>query len=85
MVAITSTNAATPSLQSVLHRSRVLQARTEADQAEARAQSLRSQADAAEVDAQKSQDNVRNLETQARNPILNTQGQSTGRLINLRA
>ena len=85
MAAITSTNTATPSLQSVLSRSRVLQARTEAEQAEARAQTLRSQADAAEVDAQKSQDKVRSLEANARNPVLNTQGQSTGRLINLRA
>lgn len=85
MVAITSTNTATPSLQSVLSRARVLQARTEAEQAETKAQSLRSQADAAEVDAQKSQDKVRSLEANARTPIVNTQGQSTGRIINLRA
>ena len=93
MVAITSTNTATPSLHSVLSRARVLQARTEAEQAEARAQSLRSQADAAEVDAQKSQDKVRSLDNSARKdtssaenkPIINAQGQSTGRLINLRA
>ena len=45
MVAIGATNSATPSLQSVLGRARVEQARREADQAEANAQTLRQQAD----------------------------------------
>ena len=66
MVAITATNSATPSLQSVLGSSKLAQARREANQAEATAQNLRAQADAAEVDAEKSKDRVRNLT--ARNP-----------------
>ncbi|MES2878684.1 MAG: hypothetical protein V4713_09700 [Pseudomonadota bacterium] len=61
MVAITATNSATPSLQSVLGRNQLAQARREADQAEARAQTLRLQADQAEQEAQASQGNVRNL------------------------
>ena len=58
MGAITATNSATPSLQLALGRSRLEQARREADQAEANAQDLRSQANKAEQDAQKSQDKV---------------------------
>lgn len=65
MVAISATNSATPSTQQALNRSRLQQARREADQAEAHAQDLRQQADGAELQAQKSQANVR--EQAARN------------------
>lgn len=61
MVAITATNSATPSLQAVLGRTRLEQARREASQAEATAQNLRAQADEAERDAAKSQNKVREL------------------------
>lgn len=122
MVAITATNSATPSLQSVLGNNKLAQARREANQAEATAQNLRAQADAAEVDAQKSKDRVSNLT--ARNqqadptytrpaqggqtgktvaalvalanssmlktspsaaPVQNMQGQTTGRIVSVRA
>jgi len=93
MVAITATNAATPSLQSLLSKARLQQARTEADQAESKAQSLRAQADAAELDAQSSREKVRTLTARENSlklnpdarPVLNPQGQSTGRLVNLLA
>lgn len=134
MVAITATNSATPSPQALLVRARLQQARREADQAEANAESLRAQADGAEVDAEKSQDNVRTLSAQSRRtdagytykpnggktevslktqeflvrmysaasdkftasgnplktnpqaaPVVNAQGQPTGRIVNIRA
>jgi hypothetical protein len=66
MVAISATNTASPSLQAVLSRSRIDQARREADQAEANAQQLRGQADAEERKAQQGQDKVRELTAQGR-------------------
>lgn len=59
MAAISATTSATPSVQASLGRSRLEQARREANQAEANAKNLRQQADAAEQVAQKSQQNVR--------------------------
>lgn len=134
MVAITATNNATPSLQSVLNRSRVEQARREADQAEANAQQLRAQANEEERRAQEGQEKVQALTAQVRQseatytaavkgntsevppatqdfierlykatsqkfaesgnalkttvnsaPVINIQGQSTGRIVNIRA
>ena len=134
MVAITATNSATTSLQSVLNRSRLEQARRQADQAEAEARDLRSQADQAEQVAQRGQQKVRSLSSeiaraaatyssrvqgsqtevpeQTRDllvrlyeatsqkfadggnalktdknapPVVNTQGQSTGRILNITA
>ena len=66
MVAITATSSATPSLQSVLNKTRVDQARREAEQAEANAQNLRAQADEEERRAQDGQSKVRTLSSQAR-------------------
>jgi type II secretory pathway pseudopilin PulG len=132
MVAISATSSVTPSLQVALGKTRLEQARREATQAEATAQSLRAQANDAERDAQKSQEKVRELAAKsqlpdltyapprkgltaevqtatkallaelnksanrkhaevspARNatvtapPVLNTQGQTTGRIVNL--
>lgn len=93
MVAISATNSATPSLQLALGRSRLVQARREADQTEANAQNLRQQADSAELQAQKSQSNVR--AQAARNQQLDSSyepqikgskpGQATGRIVNLSA
>jgi hypothetical protein len=134
MVAIAATSSATPSLQSVLTKSRIEQARREADQAEASAQNLRSQADAEERKAQEGQEKVRSLSAQRapqdatytsalkpsvsevpaqtqdflerlykatsqkfaesgnslKNnpdaaPVVNSQGQSTGRILNIKA
>lgn len=61
MVTITATNSTTQSLQVMLGRARLEQARREADQAETNAKDLRAQADQAEQDAQSSQENVRRI------------------------
>lgn len=61
MVAITSINSATPSIQASLGRARLAQARREAEQAEANAKDLRAQADQAEKDATESKDKVRRV------------------------
>lgn len=66
MVAITATSSATPTLQSVLNRARVDQARREAEQAESNAQSLRAQANEEERKAQDGQSKVRALTAQSR-------------------
>lgn len=66
MVAITATSTSSPSLQSVLNRSRIERARREADQAETNAQQLRAQADAEERKAQQGQEKVRELTAQGR-------------------
>jgi hypothetical protein len=134
MATIAATSYATQSLQSTLSRSRLEQARREADSAENKAQTLRQQADEAERDAQGRNANVRSLKALEANadstyakavrgdssevapktqnflermyrvaspkfaasgnplkndasasPVLNTQGQSTGRILNLSA
>jgi len=134
VVAITATYSATSSLQTVLNKSRIDQARREADQAEANAQSLRAQANEEERRAQDGQERVRSLSNQTKQqdatytsaikanvsevpattqdfmarlykatsqkfadsgnalkedaeatPVVNSQGQSTGRILNLSA
>ena len=62
MVAISATNSATVSLQVTLNRMRLEQARREADQAEAYAQSLRAQADDQEGVVQKARGQVQTLQ-----------------------
>ena len=62
MVAITATNSATVSLQVTLNRMRLEQARREADQAEAYAQSLRAQADDQEGIVQKARGQAQTLQ-----------------------
>jgi hypothetical protein len=64
MVAITATNASTPLKPVTPSRSRLEQARLQADQAEATARQLRAVADQAEQDAQQSQSKVSTLTTQ---------------------
>lgn len=61
MATIAATSYATSSLQSTLSRSRIEQARREADSAESKAQTLRQQADEAEREAQGRNANVRSL------------------------
>lgn len=134
MVAITATNSASPSLQATLRKSRLEQARREADSAEARASDLRAQADEAERDAQDRNQTARKLSATSQNsdstyatalrqqnsavppatqdflqrmytaagpkfaasgnplknnngsaPVVNSQGQSTGRIVDLSA
>lgn len=62
MARLSAVSSATPSLQAVLMRSRVEQARREADQAQAYADDLRQQLDAQEQVTQQAQGRVRNLE-----------------------
>jgi hypothetical protein len=67
MSAISATSSATPaapSVQASAGKARLEQARREADQAEAFAQTLRAQADAAETEAQRSHDKVSQLSAQ---------------------
>jgi len=99
VVAITATSSATLSLQSMLNRTRVEQARREAEQAETNAQNLRAQANEEERKAQQGQDKVRTLTAQARQddatytsalqiggrtqPATNRQRPLTGRILNI--
>jgi len=64
MVAITATNSATSTMQSMLSKARLEQARRDADQAEANAQSLRSQAQEEERKAEDGQNKVRSISQQ---------------------
>jgi len=99
-MSISATNSATPSLQSVLLSVRMAQARRDVDKAEAKAQDLRTQADAAENQAQQSRGRVSELSRRSRQNdptyqtqlqagqselTVKTQGQSTGRFVNLSA
>lgn len=85
MATITATNSATVSLQSVLLKARLEQAKREANQAEARAQDLQVKADAAESQAQQSRGRVHDLSSQQTASLFNPMGQATGRFINLSA
>lgn len=68
MVVLAATNSATPSLPRTLILSRLEAARREADQAQAKLQSLRAQADAAETESQRRQEKVRTLIHKASRP-----------------
>lgn len=85
MATITATNSATVSLQSVLLKARLEQAKREANQAEARAQDLQVKADAAESQAQQSRGRVHDLSSLLTASLFNPMGQATGRLVNLSA
>ena len=74
MVAIAATNSATPSLQTTLIRSRLEQARRQADQAEAYAEELRTQADEQERVVVQARQQVNTLENGSR---LVTSGRQT--------
>lgn len=65
MAALAATNSATPSLQSTLLKSRVQQARREADQAEANAENLRLQAEEQDRVVQQSRQRAQSFEKQA--------------------
>ena len=64
MALISATNTATPSLQSVLTKNRLTQARQQANQAEANAEDLRTRANEAEQEASQSQGRVQALSRQ---------------------
>jgi hypothetical protein len=64
MALISATNTATPSLQSVLTKNRLAQARQQANQAEANAENLRARANEAEQEAAQSQGRVQTLSRQ---------------------
>ena len=64
MVTITATTSSTATLQSVLNRTRIEQARRQADQSEANARELRAQADQEERQAAQGQQQVRRLSSQ---------------------
>lgn len=66
MAALAATNSATPSLQSVLNKTRLLQARQQADQAESQAKDLRTQANEAQREADAGQTRVRELTARQR-------------------
>jgi hypothetical protein len=101
VIAIAATSNATPSLQSVLNRARLEQARRDAEQAEANARNLRAQVTEEERKAQQGQDKVRTLTAQAQQdddtytsalklggstlPAINRQPPSTGRVLNIAA
>ena len=65
MASLAATSSATPSLQSTLLRSRVQQARREADQAEANAEDLRSQAEEQDRVVQQAHQRAKNLDRKA--------------------
>jgi len=65
MAALAATNSATPSLQSTLLKSRVQQARREADQAEANAENLRLQAEEQDRVVQQARQRAQSFEKQA--------------------
>jgi Tfp pilus assembly major pilin PilA len=64
MALVSATNTATPSLQSVLSKNRLAQARQQATQAEVNAEDLRARANEAEQDAAQSQGRVQALSRQ---------------------
>lgn len=66
MAALAATHSATPSLQSVLNQTRLVQARQQADQAESHAKDLRTQADEAQREADSGQARVRKLTARQR-------------------
>jgi len=78
MAILAAINSATPSLQSVLIRSRVEQARREADRAEAYAQTLRQQADEQERVGQQARGRAQTLEKNIPTPAAAAQKTSAG-------
>ena len=78
MASLTATNSATPALQATLSRTRVAQARREAETAEANAQDLRSRAEQAERQAQASQGKASSLSRRADQQEATYSGQLQG-------
>jgi hypothetical protein len=86
MAALAATSSATPSLQSALLRTRLQQARREADQAEANAEDLRSQAEEQDRIVQQAHQRTQKLEKQAQTASIVAQtstSQTTTQLQNM--
>jgi hypothetical protein len=71
MVSIASSNSAPPSLSATADKTRVVQARRDAEQAQNTADDLRRQADSADRTAQVSQDNARSLAERSNQLVAN--------------
>lgn len=87
MFGLSSVPSAPSSLQLNLYQAKLQQARQEAAQAQSKVQSLEAQTESARQEAGQTQDTVRSLESQAprRNTSINSQGQTTGRLLSVTA
>ncbi|WP_295956846.1 hypothetical protein [Rhodoferax sp.] len=71
MVSITANSSAAPSLSATVDKTRVIQARRDAEQAQSTADDLRRQADSADRTAQVSQDNARSLAERSNQLVAN--------------
>ena len=87
MFGLSVTSGAVPSVQLTLYQFKLQQARRDAAQAQDDVKSLEVQTDKARQDAAQAQDEVSSLESQPprAQPTLNTQGHTTGRMLNVRA
>jgi len=87
MFGLSATSDAVPSVQLTLYQFKLQQARRDAAQAQDDVRSLEVQTDKARQDAAQAQDDVSSLESQPprAQPTLNTQGHTTGRMLNVRA
>ena len=91
MSALAASSSAIPSVQMQLYQMKLQQARQAATQADNEVSALESQTNAARRDASAARSEVSSLEQQTREAqrasqsTMNTQGQITGRLVNLKA
>lgn len=87
MYGLASIPSAPSSLQLGLYQAKLQQARQEAARAQSTVQALEAQTESARQEAGQAQDNVRSLESEApqRSTRLNSQGQTTGRLLSVTA
>lgn len=87
MLGLAPTSPGQSGVQLSLYQSRLRQAQREAEEAQARVQTLERQTSTARQESAQATDKVRRLESQLprRNQALNLQGQSTGRLLDVTA
>lgn len=87
MYGLAPSSSALPSAQLSIYQAKLQQARREAEQAQAKVESLDGQAAAARQESARATDKVRALEGHPlrRGDTLNTQGQTTGRLLDVAA
>lgn len=71
MVSITASSSAAPSLSATVDKTRVIQARRDAEQAQSTADGLRREADSADRTAKVSQDNARSLAERSNQLVAN--------------
>jgi multidrug resistance efflux pump len=84
---LSATSGAIPGAQLGLYQFKLQQARRDAAQAQENVRSLEAQTNEARQEAAQAQDNVRSLEGQPprAQPAINTQGQTTGKLLSVQA